>query len=123
MNHTSFFREPAHFTFMAERIAAWLKESPGMTDPDLVGGVFVGPGALQHGDGAGRDDQRNFSSQKVEIWASDLSLEMLKLAAGAIYTTRDVQGVAHRRGSGGSFCWAGDRARARFASCPRFATW
>ena len=30
VNHTSFFREPAHFTFMAERIMAWLKESPGM---------------------------------------------------------------------------------------------
>ena len=35
--------------------------------------------------------------QKVEIWASDLSLEMLKVAAGAIYTTRDVQGVSPAR--------------------------
>ena len=34
---------------------------------------------------------------KVEIWASDLSLEMLKVAAGAIYTTRDVQGVSPAR--------------------------
>src|SRR5271166_3778100 len=31
VNHTSFFREPAHFTFMAEKVAASLKESPGMT--------------------------------------------------------------------------------------------
>ena len=31
VNHTAFFREPAHFTFMVEKIAAWLKESPGMT--------------------------------------------------------------------------------------------
>ena len=31
---------------------------------------------------------------KVEIWASDLSLEMLKVAASAIYGTRDVQGVS-----------------------------
>ena len=29
VNHTAFFREPAHFTFMAEKIAGWLKESPG----------------------------------------------------------------------------------------------
>src|SRR5271169_4695602 len=29
VNHTAFFREPAHFTFMAERVAAMLKESPG----------------------------------------------------------------------------------------------
>ena len=35
--------------------------------------------------------------QKIEIWASDLSLEMLKVAAGAIYTTRDVQGVSPAR--------------------------
>jgi chemotaxis protein methyltransferase CheR len=35
--------------------------------------------------------------QKVEIWASDLSLEMLKVAAGAIYTSRDVQGVSPPR--------------------------
>ena len=33
----------------------------------------------------------------MEIWASDLSLEMLKNAAGAIYTTRDVQGVSPAR--------------------------
>ncbi len=39
----------------------------------------------------------NLSPQKVEIWASDLSLEMLKIAAGAIYTTRDVQGVSPAR--------------------------
>jgi chemotaxis methyl-accepting protein methylase len=39
----------------------------------------------------------NFANQKVEIWASDLSLEMLKIAAGAIYTTRDVQGVSPSR--------------------------
>ena len=34
---------------------------------------------------------------KVDIWASDLSLEMLKVAAGAIYNTRDVQGVSPAR--------------------------
>lgn len=34
---------------------------------------------------------------KVEIWASDLSLEMLKVAAGAIYTSRDVHGVSPTR--------------------------
>ena len=40
---------------------------------------------------------KTLSPQKVEIWASDLSLEMLKTAAGAIYTTRDVQGVSPAR--------------------------
>jgi chemotaxis methyl-accepting protein methylase len=37
------------------------------------------------------------SLSKIEIWASDLSLEMLKVAATAIYTTRDVQGVSPAR--------------------------
>src|SRR5437763_5415165 len=39
----------------------------------------------------------SLSPQRVELWASDLSLEMLKVAAGAIYTTRDVQGVSPPR--------------------------
>jgi chemotaxis protein methyltransferase CheR len=39
----------------------------------------------------------SLSPQKIEIWASDLSLEMLRIAAGAIYTTRDVQGVSPTR--------------------------
>ena len=34
---------------------------------------------------------------KVEIWASDLSLEMLRVAASAIYATRDVEGVSPAR--------------------------
>jgi chemotaxis protein methyltransferase CheR len=33
----------------------------------------------------------------VEIWASDLSLEMLNAAARAIYNARDVQGVSPAR--------------------------
>ena len=39
----------------------------------------------------------NLTPQKVEIWASDLSLEMLKLPPAPIYTTRDVQGVSPAR--------------------------
>ncbi len=81
---------------MADKVAAWLKE--GSSDPgaDLVGGMLLGPGALQHGDGAGRDVSSR-TLQRVEIWASDLSLEMLKVAAGAIYTSRDVQGISPQR--------------------------
>src|SRR3954451_13993394 len=30
VNHTAFFREPAHFTFMAERVAAALREAPAV---------------------------------------------------------------------------------------------
>ena len=121
VNHTSFFREPAHFTFMAEKIAAWLKESPGMTVRIWSAGCSSGqePYSMAM---VLAETIASFTSQKMEIWASDLSLEMLKIAAGAIYTTRDVQGVSPAR-LGGSSCWAAGRARAHFASCPRSAIW
>ena len=31
VNHTSFFREPAHFTFLSEHVSATLKEAPTST--------------------------------------------------------------------------------------------
>lgn len=37
------------------------------------------------------------SPQRVEIWASDLSLEVLKAAARAIYNENEVKGVAPAR--------------------------
>jgi chemotaxis protein methyltransferase CheR len=96
VNHTSFFREPAHFTFMAERIVAWLKESPGM--PIRIWSAGCSSGQEPYSMAMVLAETINgLLSQKVEIWASDLSLEMLKLAAGAIYTTRDVQGVSPAR--------------------------
>ena len=96
VNHTSFFREPAHFTFMAERIIAWLKESPGM--PIRIWSAGCSSGQEPYSMAMVLAETINgLSAQKAEIWASDLSLEMLKLAAGAIYTTRDVQGVSQPR--------------------------
>jgi chemotaxis protein methyltransferase CheR len=96
VNHTSFFREPAHFTFMVEKIAAWLKESPGTTMRIWSAGCSSGqePYSMAM---VMAETLANLSPQKVEIWASDLSLEMLKNAASAIYTTRDVQGVSPAR--------------------------
>jgi chemotaxis protein methyltransferase CheR len=96
VNHTSFFREPAHFSFMAEKIAASLKETPGMTIRIWSAGCSSGlepySMAMVLAESIG-----NLIPQRAEIWASDLSLEMLKIAAGAIYTTRDVQGVSPAR--------------------------
>jgi chemotaxis protein methyltransferase CheR len=96
VNHTAFFREPAHFTFMAEKVAGWLKESPGMSIRIWSAGCSSGqePYSMAM---VLAETLANFANQKVEIWASDLSLEMLKIAAGAIYTTRDVQGVSPAR--------------------------
>jgi chemotaxis protein methyltransferase CheR len=96
VNHTAFFREPAHFTFMTEKIATWIKESPGMNIRIWSAGCSSGqePYSMAM---VLAESLNNFSQQKIEIWASDLSLEMLKNAAGAIYTTRDVQGVSPAR--------------------------
>jgi chemotaxis protein methyltransferase CheR len=96
VNHTAFFREPAHFTFMAERVAAMLKESPGTTVRIWSAGCSSGqePYSMAM---VLAESLANLQPQKVEIWASDLSLDMLKMAAGAIYTTRDVQGVSPAR--------------------------
>ena len=96
VNHTSFFREPGHFTFMAEKVAVWFKESPGMTVRIWSAGCSSGqePYSMAM---VLAESIANLSSQKLDIWASDLSLEMLKIAAGAIYTTRDVQGISPAR--------------------------
>lgn len=96
VNHTAFFREPAHFTFMAEKVAAWLKE--GGNTPIRLWSAGCSSGQEPYSMAMVLAETLPPSSlQKMEIWASDLSLEMLKVAAGAIYTTRDVQGVSPTR--------------------------
>ena len=96
VNHTSFFREPAHFTFMAERVAAMLKESPGTPVRIWSAGCSSGqePYSMAM---VLAESLANLLPQRVEIWASDLSLDMLKMAAGAVYNLRDVQGVSPAR--------------------------
>jgi len=96
VNHTAFFREAAHFTFLAEHVAVWLKESPGL--PLRIWSAGCSSGQEPYSMAIVLAETiSNLPSQKVEIWASDLSLEMLKVAAGAIYNTRDVQGVSPAR--------------------------
>lgn len=96
VNHTAFFREPAHFTFMAERVA------PVLRDP-TAGPVRIWSAGCSSGQEPYSmaivlaETINNLNPQRVEIWASDLSLEMLKSAARAIYNSRDVQGVAPAR--------------------------
>jgi chemotaxis protein methyltransferase CheR len=96
VNHTAFFREPAHFTYMAEKVATWLKESGNATIRLWSAGCSSGqePYSMAM---VLAETLPPPSLQKIEIWASDLSLEMLKVAAGAIYTSRDVQGVSPAR--------------------------
>ena len=96
VNHTSFFREPGHFTFLAEKVTAWLKESPGMNIRIWSAGCSSGQEPYSMAIVLA-ESIANFASQKFDIWASDLSLEMLRIAAGAIYTTRDTQGISAAR--------------------------
>ncbi len=93
VNHTSFFREPAHFSFMIEKVSAWMKESPNATMRIWSAGCSSGQEPYSMAMVLAESLPAPLL-QKVEIWASDLSLEMLKIAAGAIYTTRDVQGIS-----------------------------
>ncbi len=96
VNHTSFFREPAHFAFMAEKVVGWLKESPGSTIRLWSAGCSSGqePYSMAMVLAETLPPQQ---LPKIEIWASDLSLEMLKVAATAIYNARDVQGISPAR--------------------------
>ncbi len=96
VNHTSFFREPAHFTFLGEHVSAWLKEAPGSTVRLWSAGCSSGQEPYSMAMALAEVLQPH-GLAKVDIWASDLSLEMLKVAAGAIFTTRDVQGVSPAR--------------------------
>jgi len=96
VNHTSFFREPAHFTFLIEQVSAWLREAPTTVVRIWSAGCSSGqePYSMAM---ALAEALPHHGLSKVEIWGSDLSLEMLKVAAGAIYTSRDVQGVSPAR--------------------------
>ncbi len=93
VNHTSFFREPAHFTFLSEHVSAALKEAPTTTVRLWSAGCSSGQEPYSMAISLA-ETLPPHGLAKVEIWASDLSLEMLKVAASAIYGTRDVQGVS-----------------------------
>ncbi len=96
VNHTSFFREPAHFTFLSEHVSASLKDAPTSTVRLWSAGCSSGqePYSLAM---SLAEALPPHGLAKVEILASDLSLEMLRVAASAIYDTRDVQGVSPAR--------------------------
>lgn len=96
VNHTAFFREPAHFTFMAERVAQSLKEQPGTPVRIWSAGCSSGQEPFSMAMVLA-ETIPGVSAQRVEIWASDLSREVLEAAARAIYKDSDVRGVAPAR--------------------------
>ena len=96
VNHTSFFREPAHFTFLSEHVSAALKDAPTSTVRLWSAGCSSGQEPYSVAMSLA-EALPPHGLAKVEILASDLSLEMLRVAASAIYDTRDVQGVSPAR--------------------------
>lgn len=96
VNHTAFFREPAHFVFMAERLAPLFRDPAAGVIRIWSAGCSTGqePYSMAM---VLAESIPNVSPQKVEIWASDLSLEVVKTAARAIYQPRDVAGVSPAR--------------------------
>jgi chemotaxis protein methyltransferase CheR len=96
VNHTAFFREAGHFTFMAERVALALKEAPGSVARIWSAGCSTGqePYSMAM---VLAETIPGVTSSRVEIWASDLSKEVLEAAARAIYDARGVQGVSPAR--------------------------
>jgi chemotaxis protein methyltransferase CheR len=96
VNHTAFFREPAHFTLVAEHVTGLLKE--GATLPVRIWSAGCSTGQEPYSMAMVlAETVPGLSPQRVEIWASDLSLEVLKAAARAIYNENEVKGVAPGR--------------------------
>lgn len=95
VNHTAFFREPAHFTFLCQQLGPAMKAA---TAPVRVWSAGCSTGQEPYSLAMVLYEMiPNITPQKVEIWASDLSMEVLKTAASAIYTKRDVAGVSEKR--------------------------
>lgn len=96
VNHTSFFREPAHFTLMTEHVATLWKQGPASPIRLWSAGCSTGqePYSMAM---AMAEALPGLSPQRVEIWASDLSLEVLKTAANAIYHENEIKGVPAAR--------------------------
>ena len=96
VNHTSFFREPSHFRFLADRAADWHREEPAAPLRVWSAGCSSGqePYSMAM---ALAEALPPHGLSRVEVWAGDLSREMLEAAAGAIYSARDVQGMSPAR--------------------------
>src|SRR5262249_6054804 len=98
VNHTAFFREPAHFTFMAERVATALKDSATTMPVRLwSAGCSTGQEPYSMAMVLAETLPPGLTPQRVEIWASDLSREAIETAARAIYNVHDVKGVTPAR--------------------------
>jgi chemotaxis protein methyltransferase CheR len=96
VNHTAFFREANHFTFLTEQFAGQLKEGLGGPVKIWSAGCSTGqePYSLVM---VLTETVPNLTEKKLEIQATDLSMEVVKAAARAIYNERELSGVSPQR--------------------------
>ena len=91
-------------------------------DSGVVGGVLVGAGAVQHGDGPGRGPAPAIAAEGGDLGQRPLAGD----AEGGRRersTPRATFRGFRRSGSDGSSSWAEARVRARSAWSPRSETW
>ena len=117
VNHTAFFREPGHFTFMAERVAASSEGAAGLGGPDLVGGLLDRSRAVQHGDGPRRDDPRDYRAAGRNLGERPIQARCWKPPRGRSTTRATFKGYPPR-GSAGSSSAAVARAAGSFRVVP-----
>jgi chemotaxis protein methyltransferase CheR len=96
VNHTAFFREPNHFTFLVDRLSSALKDTSSGPVKIWSAGCSTGqePYSMAM---VLAETLPNLTPQKVELHATDLSTEVVRAAARAIYTARDIAGVSPAR--------------------------
>jgi chemotaxis protein methyltransferase CheR len=96
VNHTAFFREPNHFTFLAQQLGGLFKDPAACPVKIWSAGCSTGqePYSMAM---VLAETVPNLTPQKVDIWASDLSLEVVQVAARAIYRENEVRGVSPAR--------------------------
>ena len=117
VNHTSFFREAARLRFLAERLAKRLRR--GRPGPVRVWSAGCSAGQEPYSLAMDLTELvSGLGSEHLELWASDLSLEMIRHAARAIYNGATWV-TSLPSGSGGSSSAAGGRGTGPIASCPR----
>jgi chemotaxis protein methyltransferase CheR len=92
INHSSFFREPVPLRFLAERLAERLRADPAGQARAWSAGCSAGqePYSLAM---AVAELAPAPAAERLQVWASDLSSEMIRFAARAIYDARDVADV------------------------------
>jgi chemotaxis protein methyltransferase CheR len=97
VNHTAFFREPNHFAFLNDQLAGLLKNGSSGT-PVRIWSAGCSTGQEPYSMAMVLAEAiPNLTSQRVEIHATDLSMEVVRVAAQAIYNGRDVAGVSPAR--------------------------